>query len=100
MLKNVGLANFTGEVIQQIKPVLVDFYSNGCGPCRQIKPVLEAVAAQGHTVVAVDVENEPELTEYFGVQSLPTIIQFKDGKAGNRVIGVKTEKELLRLLAS
>lgn len=94
---NVGLANFTQEVIKAPGPVLVDFYSNTCGPCRLLKPVLAKVAEQGVKVVGVDIDAEPELTQHFGIQGVPTVIAFGHGKAGERVVGVKPAADLVAL---
>jgi len=97
---NVGLANFTQEVIKAEGPVLVDFYSVTCGPCRMLKPVLAQVAEQGVKVVGVDIDDEPELTQHFGIQGVPTVIAFANGKAGQRVVGVKPAQDLLALASS
>lgn len=99
-IKPVGLADFTKEVINAEGPVLVDFWAAYCGPCRQLKPVLEQVAGQGVKVVTVDITAEPELTQHYGVSAIPTIVQFKDGKPGNRVVGLKNVKDLIELAAA
>ena len=95
-----GLKNFTQEVIKSDVPVLVDFWAAYCGPCRQLKPILDQVAGQGVKVVTVDITAEPELTKHFGISALPTIVQFKDGKPGNRVVGLKSAKDLIELAAA
>ena len=98
MLTEVGLKNFTTEVIEAKEPVLVDFYSPNCIPCRQIKPTLEVVASHGRKVVGVNVEDEPELTRHYGVQAVPTLVVFKDGKAGPRLVGLKSSIQLMELM--
>src|SRR5205085_2585391 len=98
MLNSAGLGNFTTEVINSTEPVLVEFFSPSCVPCKQIKPTLELVASQGHKVVTVNVEDEPELTNHFGVGAVPTMVWFKQGKAGPRVVGLKSHLQLVELL--
>lgn len=96
----VGLKNFTQEVINSPEPVLVDFWASYCGPCRALKPVLEQVAETGAKVVTVDITEEPELTAHYGVSAIPTLVVFKDGKPGQRVIGLKKKEDLLQLISA
>jgi thioredoxin 1 len=100
MLKNVGLANFTQEVMQSLEPVIVDFYSEQCGPCRAMKPLLAAIASEGLAkVVAVDVAAEPELANHYGIENVPTLIGFRFGQPVAQAIGIKTKTEVLQLVA-
>lgn len=98
MLHEVGLKNFTAEVIESTEPVLVDFFSPQCVPCRQITPTLEVVAGHGRKVVKLNVENEVELTRHFNVQAVPTLVVFKGGKAGPRLVGLKSSIQLMELM--
>lgn len=93
----VGLANFTSEVMKSTEPVLVDFWAAYCAPCRNLKPVLAEVAKQAK-VVTVDITEEEELAAHFGISSIPTLVVFKDGKAGNRVTGLQSAGKLLELI--
>lgn len=100
MLKNVGLADFTQEVMQSADPVIVDFYGEHCGPCKAMKPLLAAIAAEGLAkVVTVDVAAEPELADHFKVDSVPTLIGFRGGQQIGKSVGVKTKSEVLKLVA-
>jgi thioredoxin 1 len=94
----VGLENFSKEVMFSPEPVVVDFWAGYCPPCRALKPVLEKVSAEGVKVVTVDIEAEPELTEHFNVEMLPTLVVFKNGVAGNRAVGMQSKQDVLDLV--
>lgn len=98
MLPEVGLTNFTTEIIESTEPSLVEFYHPQCVPCRQIMPTLELVASHGRKVVKVNIEDDPELTRHYNVQAVPTLIVFKDGKAGPRLVGLKSHIQLMELM--
>lgn len=79
---NANAANFYQEVIQSDIPVLVDFWSDYCPPCRALKPVLQRLAEEYEgefKLVLVDVEAEQEVAQRFGVRGLPTLMLFKNG---------------------
>lgn len=96
-VKPVGLANFTSEVMKSPEPVLVDFWAAYCAPCRNLKPILNEVAKEAK-VVTVDITEEEELAKHFEVQSIPTLVVFKDGKPGNRVVGIQSASKLLEMI--
>lgn len=97
-LLHVSDANFTQEVLQSPQAVLVDFYADWCGPCRAIAPIVEEIAAELNEklkVVKLDVDQNQETAMQYGVQSIPTLLIFKDGKEVERLIGYMSKSKLL-----
>lgn len=94
-------ASFENEVVNADKPVLVDFWAEWCGPCRMIAPILEQIAEEysgGLKITKLDTDNNPQTMMKFGVQSIPTLILFKDGKEVERIIGYQPKERLLNRL--
>lgn len=95
-------ANFRREVLESDRPVIVDFYADWCGPCKQIAPAMEALshASEGRVQFAkVDIEAaHPEIARAYNVSSIPAVLRFEDGEVTNWSIGAKPiyllEKEL------
>ena len=100
--KAVTDATFEAEVLQNSKPVIVDYWAEWCGPCRMIAPVLEEIAAEYSEkidVVKLNVDDNPETTRKYGVMSIPTLIVFKDGQEKARVVGARNKEAILREIA-
>ncbi len=98
---NFTNSNFKEEVLQSKEPVLVDFWATWCGPCRMMGPVVEELANDysGKVKVGkVNVDEEPELAQEYGIMSIPTIIIFKEGKIVNQVVGARTKSDLEAIL--
>ena len=95
-------ANFTAEVENSKLPVLVDFWAAWCGPCRMIAPILEQLAidlAGRVRVGKLDVDANQTTAARFRVQSIPSMLIFKDGREVDRIVGAQSKESILRRLA-
>lgn len=92
--------SFQSEVLEQKGTVLIDFFATWCGPCKMLAPVLEQVAAENPNVkfVKVDVDEEPELAQKFGIMSIPTLVVFKDGQAISQNAGGRSKAQVEELI--
>lgn len=92
--------NFEAEVIQSEKEVLLDFWAPWCGPCRMVAPVVEEVAAQRPDIRVgkVNVDEELELAQRFGIMSIPTLVVMKHGKIVNQAVGARSKGQILAML--
>jgi|SRR5690606_10283680 len=97
---DVGLRNFTAEVLQHDGPVLVDFYSPTCGPCRAQLPILQQLELEGHKVVKLDVTEEPELAVHYQVSAVPTLLVFQKGNVVSNFRGLQPKQRLAEALES
>ncbi|MDR0871670.1 MAG: thioredoxin [Planctomycetaceae bacterium] len=93
--------NFSQQVLQSKVPVLVDFWSQSCGPCRQLAPVLDDLAEEydGYAVIGkVNVAETPDLGAQFGIDMLPTLLLFHRGNVVERMSGMQTKEKLQDVL--
>lgn len=101
-MKIVKVSNdlFEDEVLKEEKTVLVDFNADWCGPCRMLSPILEEIAASRDDIkiVSVNIDDEEELAEKYGVSSIPCLVVFKDGKEVNRSVGLKPKDAIIELI--
>ncbi|MBD0317772.1 MAG: thioredoxin [Thermoleophilia bacterium] len=101
MVQATSEATFANEVLESEKPVIVDFWADWCGPCRMVEPILEEIAkerADELHLIKVNVDEEPELAQRYGVMSIPAIVLFRDGEPAAAAIGARPKRSLERAL--
>ena len=96
-------SNFDEEVIKSNQPVLVDFWAEWCGPCKQLTPTIDALAEdfKGKAKIGkVNVDNNPSTASEYGIRSIPSILFFKDGKVQQQMVGSNPKEEIAKILNS
>ena len=94
-------ANFSSEVEDAEKPVLIDFYAAWCGPCRALAPIMERLDADYHDrckFCKVDIDAQEGLAHQFDIMSVPTLVLMQDGEIVQRISGLRSREEILEIL--
>nr|WP_275556947.1 thioredoxin [Anaerotardibacter muris] len=102
MAEQLTEEQFQTKVLGASEPVMVDFFATWCGPCKMLAPVLEEVASEvagKASVYKVDIDREIELAQAYNVQSVPTLIVFKDGQPVQQMVGVQPKQVLVNALS-
>ncbi|HVF50025.1 MAG TPA: thioredoxin [Pyrinomonadaceae bacterium] len=100
-VNEVSDTNFEADVLQSERPVLVDFWAPWCAPCRMLTPTVEAVAekyAANARVVKLNVDDNPSVSQRYGIKGIPTLILFKNGKEEERVVGATSKEAISRMI--
>ena len=97
---SVNKNNFSQEVLNSDRPVLLDFWADWCGPCRMLSPIVDEIAQEREDikVCKINVDEEPELASQFQVMSIPSLFVLSGGKVVAQSLGVKPKAQVLALL--
>lgn len=96
----INKENFTSEVLNSNKPVLLDFYADWCGPCRMVGPIVSEIANERSDVKVgkINVDEQPELAAQFQVMSIPMLAVIKNGELENQVVGYRPKEQIEAML--
>ena len=97
---NINKNNFQNEIMNSEKPVLLDFWAPWCAPCRMLAPVVEEIASERADIKVrkINIKEQSELANKFGIMSIPTLVVMKNGKIIQQVSGVRPKNAILEML--
>ena len=97
---NINKNNLQNEVMNSDKPVLLDFWAPWCAPCRMVVPIIEEIASEHADIKVgkINVDEQPELANKFGIMSIPTLVVMKNGKIIQQVSGARSKNAILQML--
>ena len=102
-IAQISDASFEEDVLKARRPVLIDFWAEWCGPCKAIAPMLGEIAAEYRdrvTIVKLNVDENPKISQRFNVRSIPTLILFKNGQVEGQKVGAPRKSDLVAFLDS
>lgn len=96
MIKEIKENEFEDIVLKSDGKVLVDFYANWCGPCKMLRPILDSIASErsDSKIVSINVDEASDLSNKYGIISIPCLILFQNGKEINRSVGLKSKSDI------
>ena len=102
MTEQINAADWQAKVLDSAEPVLVDFFATWCGPCKMMAPVIDEVAAEKAgqaSVYKIDIDENMDIAQRYGVMSIPTFIVFKGGQPAAKTLGAQPKENILQLFA-
>jgi thioredoxin 1 len=102
MTEHINSADWQAKVLDADTPVLVDFFATWCGPCKMMAPVIDEIAAEkaGQAAVyKIDIDENPDIAQRYGVMSIPTFISFKNGEVAAQSLGAQPKANIEAMLA-
>ena len=98
--KKITIDNFDAEVVNSDKKVLLDFWATWCGPCRMVGPIIDELADENpdYMIGKVNVDEQPELAQKFGIMSIPSLVVMENGKVLKSSVGAKPKEQILAML--
>jgi thioredoxin 1 len=101
MSKEITLQNYNKEVVSSDKPILLDFWASWCGPCRMLSPILDKLNNElnGEAIIGkVNIDEQSELAQKFGVMSIPSVFVMKNGKVIDSAVGVRQKDHYKKMI--
>jgi thioredoxin 1 len=100
---HVSDSEFNETVVKASGPVLVDYWAEWCGPCKMLSPLLDAIVGEYAgklTVVKINIDDNPQTPQHYGVRGIPTLMMFKNGEVEATKVGALTKSELVKFIDS